>query len=80
MSLRLVKPGEAATDPDDEAILAETCRIAARLMDVVKAGGRYWLLLDDGALNVSFLGDSLEMMALAEECARDTKRAILGLA
>lgn len=66
--------------PEQDELLSETCRIAARLVDVVKAGGRYWLLLDDEALNVSFVGDALEMMALAEECARDTKRAILGLA
>lgn len=66
--------------PDDSEVIEEACRVAALLVETVKAGGRYWLLLDDDELNVSFVGDALEMMALAEEAARDTKRAILGLA
>ena len=76
-TLRVIEGGGK---PDDSELVEEACRVAAMLVETVKAGGRYWVLLDGEEMDVHFVGEALEMMALAEEAARDTKRAILGLA
>lgn len=75
MTLRLVKDGESV---DDDAAKAAT-EAAEQILATVKAGGRFWLLLDGEGVSVSHVGDALEMAAVAEEVARDVKRALLGL-
>lgn len=74
--LRLVKTGAPEMDPD---VLEAAVEAAARVVEVVKAGGGFWLLLDGEEVEVKYVGDALEVSVYAEEVARQMKLAIVGL-
>lgn len=74
--LRLVKSGAPEMDAD---VLEAAVEAAARIVEVVKAGGGFWLLLDGDETEVKYVGDALEASVCAEEVARQMKLAIVGL-
>lgn len=76
MSLRLVKPGDAEADPA-EVERAEV--LAGKLISLAKSGGQYFVVLDGEEQEAGYLGDLLEISALAEEVARQAKLQALGL-
>jgi hypothetical protein len=74
--LRLVKTGA----PEVDVELAEAAEAAAQqIVEVVKAGGGFWLLLDGEEQQVSYVGDLLDLSVCAEEVARRMKLAAVGL-
>jgi hypothetical protein len=78
--LKLVKDGLPEADPDLLALADEAARDLVETVETVKAGGGFWLLLDDDdEPRVKLGGDNLVLSATAEEAARKIKMVILGL-
>lgn len=77
MALRIVKPGDSGPDAEE---VARAEAVGRKLVDQVKTGGRYFVVLDsDAAEEAHYYGDLLEIAALTEEVAREAKLSALGM-
>lgn len=76
MTLRLVQPGESGPAAEE---IARAEAVGRKLVELVKSGGRYFVILDGDEQEASYYGDLLEIAALTEEVARQCKLAALGL-
>lgn len=76
MTLRLVQPGDSGVAAED---IERAEAVGRKLVELVKSGGQYFVVIDGEEQEASYYGDLLEMAALTEEVARQCKLTALGL-
>lgn len=74
--LRLVKTGAPEVDAE---VVEAAVKAAEAMVEAVKVGEGFWLLVGGDEPVATFGGDMLEMSALAEEVARSMKMEYLGM-
>lgn len=76
-TLTVVGKGDVPDVSAEEIARAED--LGRKLVEMVKSGGQYFVVLDGEEQEAGYLGDVLEIAALSEEVARQLKLAALGL-
>jgi hypothetical protein len=75
--LTVVGKGEPVADAKSEDV-THAEEAAALLVEAVKGGHGFWLLIDSDEPVATYSGDLLTLCATAEEVAKDLKRQALG--
>lgn len=76
-TLTVVGKGDVPDASSEDIARAE--EVGRKLVELVKSGGQYFVILDGDEQEASYYGDLLEVAALTEEVARQCKLAALGL-
>ena len=71
--------GKGAIPEAEAEEVARAEELGRKLVDMVKSGGQYFVVLDGDEQEAGYFGDVLEVAALSEEVARQLKLAALGL-